>query len=617
MEIEAHIVDEHYVVKCEIGHYIYCHEDDLATLTNCYECNPKAKRKRNLLDYINVGGDNISYLGISDGEGGYYADIPKTVMDASGWFECSLGHKFKKSYNSFCKVSWCPECYKTLRPNKKTMENYDSLAKSKRGTFLGVKVRGSFIRNCPDRTHDRCGWKCGECLLEWLASYNHIQAGSWCPKCGGSSRKTIEDYDNLSSEWGQYLGIKIDGVIHRDAPNNVSDKRATWMGNCGHKWSTTYNAIQSGTRCPKCAGVSKITLEEYHDLPYVVGLNIRYLGVKKEDETYDNMAIPNRANESHGWWECLSCGCIWQTSFSNLSRTTRIRYGCPRCAGNERKTIFDYQQLLKDLDINGELAAGIPKMITDNCSWICNNCGLTFLRTFIAVRDHYFCPTCNKTDNTKLKIEDYEQAVISMGQNGCYLGKANSDGGYDYSIPETANTLCCWSCFDCGTEFETTVTRVKCGQWCRFCVKKTERILYRFLKQKYPDVVSEYNQEWCRKPETGRRLRFDFCIRYGDQKIIIEVDGNQHFEQVRNWISSDITRRLDVFKMKCALDNGYTIIRIYQMDVFMNRSIKGLRWDEVITEIIEENDDVTAYFVSTKENMYDSHKADLESLYDE
>ena len=35
-------------------------------------------------------------------------------------------------------------------------------------------------------------------------------------------------------------------------------------------------------------------------------------------------------------------------------------------------------------------------------------------------------------------------------------------------------------------------------------------------------------------------------------KIIIELDGPQHFIQIMNWKSPEETRKGDIYKMKCA-----------------------------------------------------------------
>ena len=45
-------------------------------------------------------------------------------------------------------------------------------------------------------------------------------------------------------------------------------------------------------------------------------------------------------------------------------------------------------------------------------------------------------------------------------------------------------------------------------------------------------------------------------------KIIIELDGPQHFIQIMNWKSPKETCKGDIYKMKCANDNGFSVIRL-------------------------------------------------------
>jgi very-short-patch-repair endonuclease len=57
-------------------------------------------------------------------------------------------------------------------------------------------------------------------------------------------------------------------------------------------------------------------------------------------------------------------------------------------------------------------------------------------------------------------------------------------------------------------------------------------------------------------------LKIDVLLH--DYKIIIELDGRQHFTQVSNWNSPEHNKQNDELKNKLALENGYKIIRICQ-----------------------------------------------------
>ena len=47
----------------------------------------------------------------------------------------------------------------------------------------------------------------------------------------------------------------------------------------------------------------------------------------------------------------------------------------------------------------------------------------------------------------------------------------------------------------------------------------------------------------------------------------VELDGPQHFTQVANWRSPELQHQQDLFKTKCANENGYSVIRVLQTDV--------------------------------------------------
>jgi very-short-patch-repair endonuclease len=56
-----------------------------------------------------------------------------------------------------------------------------------------------------------------------------------------------------------------------------------------------------------------------------------------------------------------------------------------------------------------------------------------------------------------------------------------------------------------------------------------------------------------------------------DYKIIIELDGESHFIQIAKWKTPEHNKKRDLYKMKCANDNGYSVIRILQEDVYYNK----------------------------------------------
>ena len=91
---------------------------------------------------------------------------------------------------------------------------------------------------------------------------------------------------------------------------------------------------------------------------------------------------------------------------------------------------------------------------------------------------------------------------------------------------------------------------------------KTEKLLLKLFEESFNyDVIYDKTTPWI-----GNRKRYDFIIE--ELKCIIELDGRQHFKQVSNWDSPEYQLENDIFKNQKAMENGYTMIRVYQPDIF-------------------------------------------------
>ena len=66
--------------------------------------------------------------------------------------------------------------------------------------------------------------------------------------------------------------------------------------------------------------------------------------------------------------------------------------------------------------------------------------------------------------------------------------------------------------------------------------------------------------------------------------MIFELDGRQHFQQVRNWSSPEEQFENDKYKEECANENGYSVIRLLQEDVFNDT----FDWVKELYDAIEE-----------------------------
>jgi len=205
-------------------------------------------------------------------------------------WQCAQGHIWDSPFKSFTKGSWCPECYPR---KKKTLKDAKSLAKKKNGFCLSSNYENSKAN---------LKWKCEEGHI-WVASYNNIKRGSWCPQCNPQRKKNLKD--------AQLLAQKKNGVC---LSTQYEKCNATMQWKCekGHIWSTSYSQIQKGRWCPECNSPKKITLEDAQFLAR------RKNGVCLSTKYENNKTIMQ--------WKCEK-GHIWDTSYSSIKRGS----WCPKC----------------------------------------------------------------------------------------------------------------------------------------------------------------------------------------------------------------------------------------------------------------------------------------------
>jgi hypothetical protein len=162
---------------------------------------------------------------------------------------------------------------------------------------------------------------------------------------------------------------------------------------------------------------------------------------------------------------------------------------------------------------------------------------------------------------------------------------AKNDERFDFSkfVYITAITKSDVICKDCNENFPISPNNYLRGKGCPNCCLKTKKKLNEELKQIYPDLKMELKVDWCRNPEkyNGKHNYFPYdfyiYIEDGDLKIhiIIELDGIQHIKPQKFFdrkLTFEERHERDVYKQKCAKENGYHTIRILQEDVLYDKN---------------------------------------------
>jgi hypothetical protein len=133
---------------------------------------------------------------------------------------------------------------------------------------------------------------------------------------------------------------------------------------------------------------------------------------------------------------------------------------------------------------------------------------------------------------------------------------------------------------------------------------KLKKKMYLYLKEIY-NIIIHPKFEWCKNKTY---LPFDFVIE--DYKLIIELDGNQHFYQVMDWKNPEENYLTDIYKMTKALENNYSIIRIRQYDFqFIN-----FNWKLLITQFIKKYNKPTTIFIFKNNNVYEKYIHSIKNI---
>jgi very-short-patch-repair endonuclease len=334
---------------------------------------------------------------------------------------------------------------------------------------------------------------------------------------------------------------------------------------CNHEFDISPNNVNTGYWCPYC--VNKLCDKE--DCNQCLKKSFNSHDKSKFWSDKNKLTARQVSKNSHKkyYFNC-NCGHEFEAGLNNIYSGNRW---CPYCAkpckklceNNECKYCFEKsfasheksKEFSKKNNINPRI---IFKGSNDKYLFDCDKCKHEY-ETIIG--NNSWCPYCasKKLCNNKDCVLCFEKSFASHEKSKHLIDKSIDitlifKGTHDkYNFKCTKNH-----------KFNSSINKITgLNRWCPYCVNKTEQKLYDKLLTLYFTLQQQFKVDWCKNKTY---LPFDFVI--PENKIIIELDGRQHFEQVRNWDDPKKTQENDKYKMKCANDNNYSVIRILQEDVF-------------------------------------------------
>lgn len=352
---------------------------------------------------------------------------------------------------------------------------------------------------------------------------------------------------------------------------------------CNHTFKCSLGHIHD-RGCPFCTSKQLCNNENCQsclDKSFKLHPMSKYLSDKKCDPRY----IFNSSHKKYSF-DCPDCDHSFECRIANMTALDR---NCPYCCDPPQKLCESSECIVcfeksvagqwfsniwsKD---NVKTARQVFRRSDSTYIYDCNRCNHKFEASpdVMSTRLDNWCSYCNeksvKICNDKNCLLCYNKTFASH-EKSKYWSIKNKDK--PKNIYKYSDEFYIFNCGTCNKEFTRKLSSVtRRNYWCPSCKHKTETKLLKWLQSMYNflTIICQSKFDWCVNPLSNRKLPFDFFIK--ELNVFIELDGAQHFKQVSNWQSPENTQKYDIYKMKHAIKNNYTIIRLLQDDVWNDKN---------------------------------------------
>lgn len=249
---------------------------------------------------------------------------PSDIFPSSNkkfWWMCEKGHEWQATAADRIAGKGCAVC-----SGHKVLTGYNDLATvnpqlasqwhpTKNGALMPTDITSG--------TDRRVWWIC-EKGHEWDAVVSSRTSGIGCPYCAGQRLiKGINDLLSLNPTLAkQWHPTKNGNLSPSDVMPN-SNKKAWWLGECGHEWEAVISTRNAGRGCPYCSSVK--LLVGYNDLATKnPELAKEWHPTKNGDKTPKDFIS---GSNKKAWWICEK-GHEWQNSIG----ARNSGHKCPYCA---------------------------------------------------------------------------------------------------------------------------------------------------------------------------------------------------------------------------------------------------------------------------------------------
>jgi len=455
---------------------------------------------------------------------------------------------------------------------------------------------------------------CSECNHTFQSALHNVVKGKWCPYCINKQLcNNVDCTTCFTKSFASHPKAECWSDVNNDNPRNVflntKNKYTFKCKDCNHTFESSLTSITNGTWCPYCAKLKlcdEDICQQCFENSFASHPRAKYWSRENEKKPRQVM----RCSGTKWKFLCDTCHHVYDMQLNVVSRGSCCPYCCtpPKQLCDEEDCQHCFERSFAShpnsrywSPENKKKPRQVFKGTPDAHKFICNVCTHVLNMNVSNVTKGQWCIYCagkDICDNDSCE-ECYSKSFASHPK-AKYWSTDNDKKPRQFM--KCSAKKCKFLCDTCNHHFECSLNNIVKGNWCPYCVNKTERKLYDYLLSQNIQVTRQAKFDWCKNDETGKHLPFDFLVE--DKRIIIEVDGIQHFEQVSIWQSPEKTQDRDILKQKLAQENGYTVIRIFQEDVLYD----SYDWKPQLMQALVQYETPTCLYMSKDENRYCNYK---------
>lgn len=243
-----------------------------------------------------------------------------------------------------------------------------------------------------------------------------------------------------------------------------------------------------------------------------------------------------------GELQCKKCGTSEKIDNFEALFSARKNNFCNNCEKEKDIILKHLQEELK----KGFLELIDWKGVNEKNTFRCLRCGHIFEKGVSKQFNGKICPNCFKVSN-KFSFEEAQEEL-------------NKKGNKEYQLLQYKGTnYKSLIKHKCGFVFSTRLSDFEKTRGCPKCyrkISKGEQLVIDFLK-KY-----NYNYIYQKRFENLKKFSFDFCVDINNNIVLLEVQGQQHYNNIEIFDNLEEQQRRDKIKKDYCLANNIPLIEI-------------------------------------------------------